>query len=106
MKASAIIKRKTVRYEESEEETGEKSKHQSQKSAIVEFEDIYTDNSRVVPPTEHRWSKFFRPGETSLTENELMKRKAKKFSNHRFYLQLSTLCDRIKIIQGELTEDQ
>lgn len=86
MKASAALKRKAVKYESEEETGGEKSKHYSQKSAIVEFEDLNTDNSRVVLPTEHRWAKFFKPGETSVTENELIKRKEKKFSNHRFYL--------------------
>ena len=106
MKASAIIlKRKVVRYEGSDENPGELSKHHSVKSTI-DLEDLNPDTSRIVLPSESRWAKFFKPGEVSLTENELLKRKEKKFSNHRFYLQLNTLCDRIKIIQGDLTEEQ
>ena len=98
MKSSSIImKRKVVRYESNDENPGEISKHQSQKS-VIDFEDLNPDTSREVMPSESRWAKFFKPGEGSLTENELIKRKEKKFSNHRFYLQLNTLCDRIKII--------
>ena len=86
MKASAIIlKRKVVRYEGSDENPGELSKHHSVKSAI-DLEDLNPVTSRVVLPSDSRCARFFKPGEASLTENELLKRKEKKFRSHRFYL--------------------
>jgi hypothetical protein len=36
--------------------------------------EIEKDGSRVIQPDELLWAKFFKPGEASLTENELKKR--------------------------------
>lgn len=102
-KSALILKRKTVKYEDTfSEKSGEKSIAKSQKSNI-DFNDQIEEI--LIQATDKRWAKFFKPGESALPENELKKRKHRKFKNHRFYLQLSTLCDRIKIIQGELTEE-
>lgn len=106
----SILRRKTVKYddslsEKSGEKSGEKSIAKSQKP-ILEMFDLALDASRVILPTDILWARFFKPGEASLTENELKSRKKFKIQNHRFFLQLNTMCDRIKIIQGELSEDQ